>query len=162
MEDIDVYSAMQTGKPLASFKKVILANVYITYLNPFPPGEPVSKIIHGNPNKESEKCIIDVWTPQQLAFFKVANDYHLKKGNIIPWERNKKSEPSEEEIYNSLPDSKLDEILNDRWFTFKAALNKMTAEAVLVRFLKKAEDQEKSVKYIDAIKAKLSEVQSLD
>ena len=150
----EIFSAMQTGKPLVSYKKTILGKAYVTVLNPFS-GTPEGRILYG----DDEDAIVDIWSEKEKAFFLRMNKNHFKSGVIIEYERPEKEEITEEEKYNSLPDEEMKKLLSSRFFTLQAALNKMTSAAPVYRLLQLAEELEKSEKVVAAIKARLSELE---
>jgi len=150
----EVFSAMQTGKPLVSYRKTILGKVYVTVLNPFS-GAPEGRLLHGN----DEESVVDIWSEKEKAFFERMNKAHLKSGNLILYRAPEVKEKSQEEIYNSLTDDELREIANSKFLKLKSVLNKMTNVAPVFRLLNIAGEEEKSEKIIGAIKARLSELE---
>lgn len=156
MIDSSVFSAMQTGKPLKSYRKTILAKVLVKILNPFS-GEPEERILSGS--GITDETVVDVWSEQEDVFFKRANRNHFAKGLIVEYVRPETVEVSEEEKLNTLSDEELSNLLNSKWMTFKNSLNKMTAVAPVYRLLEMANEQEKSEKTILAIKARLAELE---
>lgn len=154
----DVYSAMQEGKPLASYKKAILGKVRVVVLNPFN-DSPEEIILQGDPNNKNQEddCIIDVWDNKQKSFFEKMNSFHLKKGNIIPYTRPEKE--SEEINYNALSDEEISEILDKGFIALKHVLDKVTEEAAVIRILNIAQEKDKSAKTIARIEERLSQLQ---
>lgn len=153
----DIYAAMQEGKPLASYKKVILGKVVVKVLNPFT-GNQEEIILKGDPNNsiQEEDCIIDIWDTKALTFFTKMNRFHLEKGNIIPFERKEK-EPVYN--YNAMTDDEIRDLLNKEFYTFRKILNSVTEENTLLRILRLAEEMNKSVKIIKRIEDRISEIQ---
>lgn len=156
--DYSIYSAMQEGKPLASYKKTTLGMVKVVVLNPFT-DTPEEVILSGDPNKKEDldNLVVDIWDAKAKSFFENVNKYHLKKGHIIPYEREDDTEP--EKNYNAVTDEEIEELLNGRFFALKKALDSITEENTLVRFLKKAEETDKSVKIIQNIQDRLVALQ---
>lgn len=159
--DASVYSKMQVGEPLKVYKKTILARAYVTILNPFS-GEPEGLVLSGDPSRNEPGCLVEIWSEAEDAFFKRMNSKHLQTGVIIPIAVPIAAVKTEEEVYNTLPDEELERILTEKFFTLQNALNKMTSEAAVYRVLAKANEMEKSEKVVNAIEARLSELQSLD
>jgi len=155
--DREVFSNMQTGKPYKSYKKTILGKVFVQVLDPFS-GFPVGLILETNP-KLFEKDIIDLWSEKEDIFFRKTNKRQFEVGNIIEFTRPE----TEKEVpkIESYSDEKLTEIVNSKFLTLNSILNKVETEAVLLRMIKIAEDEEKSEKIINAIKARLSEINKL-
>ncbi len=156
--DHSVFSAMQVGIPYKTYKKTILGRVEVRYLDPFNKA-PASTILKGNPSNNEEGCFIDVWTEQEDVFFKRANSALIESGQIIQFDRSKLSEESKINPYHVMSDEEYIKILNSPFFTLQQAVNKITAEAPLLRLLALAEQEEKSSKILNVIKGRLAEVQ---
>jgi hypothetical protein len=148
---------MQTGKPYKSYKKTILAKIYVQLLDPFSE-TPVGLILETNP-KFPGRDIVDVWSEKEDVFFKRANKRQFDQGNIIPHTRPEIV--NEEPKIESYSDEKLTEIVNSKFLTLQSILNKVETEAVLFRMITIAKEQEKSVKIVGAIEARLSEINKL-
>lgn len=154
--DASIFSLMQEETPFKSYKKTILAKVYVNIIDPFT-GKPAGLIVEGNPTgPTAEDCIIDVWDQKGDSFFRAANKKQFQKGNIIEYKRKKgKAEKS----VNEVTDEELETILNSKFFAFQKSLNLFTAVAPVFRLLEKAKELEKTEKYISNIESKLSELQ---
>lgn len=152
-----VYSMMQTGEPIARYKKTILGKVHVVVLNEFS-DEPEEIVLQGNPDKKSnlEEIIIETWTDKADVFFRRVNRAHFDAGRLI--ELEEAPEPPEKSP-NAVTDSELEEILNMKFLALKARLNKFTTEAPVLRMLNKAREMEKSEKLIGHIEERLSEIQ---
>ena len=158
MEDSEIFSAMQTGKPYRTYRKTTLGQVYVTVLNPFS-GAPEGKLLKGE--KNSETSLVDVWSEKEDAFFRRVNQQNLKSGFLVEHARSDVSTVSEEERMNTLPDAELNNILNKPFKTLENAINKMTSVAPIYRLLAMAEEQEKSEKVIEHLRRRLSELQEV-
>jgi hypothetical protein len=155
------YSAMQVGKPYRKYQKTILGKVFVTVLNPFS-GQPEGIVIEGDPSlpEDQEKITVCTWNVKEDVFFRRMNVTHFTSGNLreipIP-------ELPEEDIrpksVNEISDEEILDLLNKPFLALKNRLNKFTAPAPAFRILKKAEDMEKSEKILDAIRARLSELE---
>jgi len=141
-------------KPYASYIKTTLGKVYVKVLNPFT-GQPDDLILEG---KNTESCIVDVWDVKGDMYFKKANAYHFEKGFLMPHVR-KETIPSDEEIYNTLPEEELTRLLKEKFFVLQSAVNKMTSVAPIFRLLEIAKALEKSDKIIKFLEGKLAELQ---
>ena len=158
----DMYSAMQTGDPVASYIKKCIGKIQISVIDPFT-SQVVYKLLFGDPyNSETdrENMIVDVWTEKENAFFKKAYGPELKKGNLMPYDRSqdKKAELAQKN-WNVASDVELEKVLGEKYFTMKSILEKMSTVTVLNRLLNLARDLEKSEKLISAIQQRLSEIQ---
>lgn len=157
----NVYSAMQEGEPLATYKKVCVGKIAVRVINPYTE-EIEDVILEGDPHSPStrfEDITISVWTNKEDSFFKKMNQYHFEKGNLIKVEKEKKEV---QQNFNVLSDEEIEEILNKPFFTLKNALPKMTSSAVVLRLLNRAIDLERSEKFTEAIKVRLSEIQETE
>lgn len=154
----DIYSAMQEGKPLVSYKKAILGKVRVVVLNPFNDA-PEEIILYGDPNnpKDLDTCVVDLWDVKQKSFFERMNKFHLQKGNLVPYERKDESENTIN--YNALTDEEIAEFLDKPYFTIKQMLDNITEENTLLRVLRVAKERDKSNKIISNIEERISEVQ---
>lgn len=156
MSDYNMYSAMQTGKPIKTFKKVVLGRVYVSVLDPFTE-EPTGVMLYGDPKRNDDTCFIDIWSERDLLFFRKMNKTHLNNGYILESERTTPPEGEEQPI-ETYTDDQLRDVINKRFLGLQAVLNKIDSEAVLFRMVDLAKDMEKSSKIVDAIEARLSEV----
>ena len=159
MESAD-FSALQTEKPYKSYRKTILGQVYVKFLNPFNDIDPMGLVLFGKTNQE-DTAIINVWTPKEDQYLRTMNKKHFERGYLVEYTAPEHRVVPEEEEYNTLSDEELNKLLSSKFFSLQAAVNKMTSEAPLYRLLVFATEQEKSEKIISLIKGRLSEVQSL-
>jgi hypothetical protein len=156
-----MFSNMQTGKPLVTYKKTILAKVYVTTLNPFS-NEPEGIILEGNPETNDLGTMIDIWNDTQLAFFKRMNRKLLEQGLLLAFDKPENIAEMDIEKYADSPDEELEKILKSPYYSIVSALNATTSEAVVGRFLLLARKLEKSEKIIKVIEARLAELQSTE
>ena len=156
----DVYSAMQSDSPYKSYVKTILGMVHVKLLNPFS-GKEDFLILKGDPRRNSEGCVVNLWSEKEFQYFKTYNPLHLAKGILIE-HQPKEVAPTEEEIHNSMSEEGLRDLVNSPFLKLQHALNKFTSEAPVYRMLTLSEEEEKSEKIARAIKARLSELQEID
>jgi hypothetical protein len=154
-----IYSAMQEGKPLRTYVKTILGKVAITVLNPFS-GKPEGVILYGNPNDPDifEKYSVQVWSPKEDEFFKRMNASHFRSGNLRALEDTELPKPVKRSV-NEITDDEIVAVLNKPFLALKNKLDKFSSVAPVYRVLKRAEDMEKSEKILDAIRARLAELE---
>jgi hypothetical protein len=157
--DLEMYAAMQTGKPVRTYKKTILGQVYCTILDPFN-NEPKGILLYGDPKKGEESTMVDVWNDVQDLFFKRTNKRSLETGMIIEVARKEDSSILNPEPYATASDEEIDSILKQKYYTILSALNKCTNTTVLTRFLERARLLEKSEKIINTIISRISEIES--
>jgi hypothetical protein len=156
--EYNIYSAMQTGKPYKTYKKTVLGRVYVSAIDPFS-SQPTGIMLYGDPKRGDESCFIDMWNERDDLFFRRQNKTHFDSGYIIETVRAVK-EVVEAPIEQAT-DSQLKDIINLRFLGLQAKLNKIDSEAVLLRMVDIAREIEKSEKIVNAIEARLSEVQKL-
>jgi hypothetical protein len=152
-----LFSAMNGGKPFMSYKKTILAQAAVTLWDAFTES-PTQVIIKGDPRRDVESCIIDVWGEKEKVFFERMNRKHFQAGVLIPFER-KVEEVEVEKSIEQYSDEELSVIVNSKFLALSATLNKIESTAVLFRIKNLAEDAEKSDKIIRAIESRISEIQ---
>lgn len=156
--DEAVVSAINQGKPFEVYKKTILGKALVRVLNPFNHKEE-ERLLEGNPDSGAEDCFIKLWSMAESEYFKNYNRKHLQSGVLVKVEQA--PQPVERSA-NAVTDEELDEMLNSPFFTLQNALNKFTSTAPVFRLEKMATEQEKSEKMLNAIRARLSELQELE
>lgn len=154
-KDLKVYSAMQEGKPIASYRKTILGKVFINILDPFT-GSPAGVILSGQPNSEDAR--VDVWTVKENLFLQRMNRKHFETGVLqkieVPIEKL-------EEIAN-YTDAELKEILNSVYISLQKKLVEIEDPAILSRLIDLANEMKKSDKIRGAVEGRLQEVLSVE
>lgn len=155
----DIFAAMNGGgKPYRTYIKTILGKVYVTILNmitgtPTPEGV----ILSGDPRKKDPGAMIDVWSEQEDYFFKKTNKSHFARGILIPYTSAEEVAPVK--TIEQATDEELTKIVNSKYFSLVSELNKIESVAVLFRMKNIAEENEKSSKILEAIEARIYEVQ---
>lgn len=156
MEDIDQrLKSLMMNEPHKRFIKAVISRVSVKILDPVSL-QPSEVILMGDPKDEPEDSILDLWTPVEVVYFERNNKQILKEGLIVEYNKSIKTEPS----VNLLSDEEIDTILNDRFFTLKNTLDKLTSPAPVHRILMRAEQLDKPTKTVKAIQARLSELQA--
>lgn len=155
-QDLQVFSAMQTGKPYKSYKKTILGKVQVIVLNPFSQ-ESSAVLLEGEDG--SPDSILDVWSEKEDAFFKRMNRRALETGRIIAFTR-KEEEPLEVNTPEQMSDEEIKNLIKKPFLSLRAILEGTSSEAFVYRILRAAREAEKSEKFISAIEARLGEIQS--
>ena len=153
----EIFSAMVGGKPIKTYKKTILARVYVTALNmltgtPTPEGV----ILSGDPRKDEAGTTFDVFSEQEDYFFKKMNKRHFDEGVLIEY---KKTETPRERTIEEFSDEELRALINKPFLALKNTLNSTRSVATLFRIETLAEELGKSEKVMLAIRSRLSEVQ---
>jgi len=161
--DNSVYSAMQTGTPLASFRKACLGKIQVKILDPFS-DQVVDLILKGdpkNPATDQEEITVDLWTEKALVFFKRINKKQFEAGNLVEINREKeRAFELEKTTLNNLTDEEIVKLVNSPFMTLRHALNQMTVSTAVKRVLDIAIEQDRSTKVIKAIEQRLAEVQA--
>ncbi len=155
-QDLQVFSAMQLGKPYKSYKKTILGKVQVIVLNPFSQ-ESSAILLEGDDG--SANSILDVWSEKEDAFFKRMNRRALETGRIIVFTRADVNE-SEEKTPEQMSDEEIKELVKKPFLKLKNILDRTESEAFVYRILKAAREAEKSEKFVSAVEARLGEIQS--
>ncbi len=153
---MDIYSAMQTGKPFKSYQKTILGKACVTTWDSFN-NVPAFVILEGDPKKTEVGTVVDVWDEKEDMFFKKMNRNHFQTGVLREIVRE---EPVQEHRIEDSTDEELLELIKGKFFSIQSQLNKIDSEAVIFRILRLARENEKSEKLIKAIEARLSEIQN--
>lgn len=153
--DTKVYSAMQEGKPVATYRKTILGKVYINILDPFT-GTPTGIILKGDPTSADAR--VDVWTVKENLFLQRMNRKHFETGVLrkvdVPVEKM-------EEIAH-YTDAELKEILGLVYISLQKKLVEIEDPAILTRMVDLAKEMEKSTKIVGAVEGRLQEVLSVE
>ena len=157
--NVETFAAMQTNKPIRTYKKTILGKAYCTVLDPFN-NSPVGMLLSGDPTKDEESSMVDMWTDVQDTFFRRMNKKALETGTIIEYQRKGDAFELHPEPYATSSDDEIDAVINGKYYSFLSALGKITSQTVASRFLGRARAIDKSEKIINAIEARLSELES--
>jgi hypothetical protein len=152
--DSAIFSAMQAGNPYATYRKTILAKVYINILNPFS-GNPEGIILYGDP-KNDESGRIDTWSEKEDLFLRRMNKNHFARGTLLKIERET---PVEVRTIEQYSDAELAELLRLKYYSLQRQLSEIESAPVLMRLIAIARDEEKSEKIIKTLEARLSEVE---
>ena len=152
---MDIYSAMQEDKPVATYKKTILGKLHVVVLDPFD-GKPKEVILTGD--EKSESARVSVWDNKQKLFFERINKNHFEAGRLVMAEDDVEEETSP----NQVTDEEIDEILKMKFMAFRTRLYQFTDVAPLFRILKRAREIEKSERIINHIQEAISRLQNPD
>lgn len=158
---MDVVAAMAKDEPYKTYKKTILGKVAVKIYNPLKQA-PEEIILQGDPSKNERGCFVDVWSEQENVYLKRMNERHMREGILLLVEKEKLPIVEEVNKYNVMSDEELRETLNSPFFTLKNALNSMTSEAPVQRLIILAEEEEKSEKIMNQLRARLAELQELE
>jgi hypothetical protein len=159
IKDKSIFKAGSAGgAPFKSYIKTILGRVYVTVWNPFE-DIPEGVILYGDPRKQEESCIVDVFNEQEDYFFRTKNKLHLQTGDVIAFVRK---EEEKERTPEEFSDEELKEVLSKPFFSIQKLVNDTVSVALLFRIKNLAQEMEKSEKVISTIEARLSEVQAAE
>jgi hypothetical protein len=154
----DVLEAMQANKPpFAAYKKTILGQVAIKYLDPIRM-RVEETVLKGDPNKpeDEENCIFKVWSVAEDVYFKRHNRFHLNKGELVPWEFKELEAPT----VNQISDEEIELILQKPFFALKNKLQEFDSPIPVRRFLLMAEKMNRPVNTCNYIKQRLEELET--
>jgi len=152
----EIYGMMQEGKPYKSYIKTILGKVYVQVINPFD-GKLEGRIVEGNPKRDPESCIVDIWTEKENVYFRRANKRHFETGSVIEYHR--REETPKAKAVHEYSDEELKELINSKFLTLQSVVNKLDSVPVLFRMVTLAKEIDKSEKIVKFLEGKLSEVQ---
>jgi|WetSurMetagenome_2_1015567.scaffolds.fasta_scaffold04344_3 hypothetical protein len=150
----DIRQAMAHGEPVARYMKTTTGKLNVKILDPIT-GYPTDMILEGNAANGDEAAILVFWLPVELAYFERANKYHLAKGTLVPLIKREEVTISP----NMVTDEELEAALNSKFFSVKNLLDKFTSPVPAERMLEMATKMNKSIGTINAIKAKVAELQ---
>lgn len=154
MDETNRMQALMSNEPYKRYIKAVLSRVLVKILDPISLRE-VEVILSGEPDKKEDSCILDLWTPVEVVYFERNNQIILNEGLIVEYKQSIKTTPS----VNVITEEELEAVLAERFFALKSLLDKLTSPAPVLRLLAKAEQMNKPVKTIDAIKSRLAELQ---
>lgn len=154
----ELFSAMSGGEPFRTYKKQILGKVYVTVWDVFT-NAPVGMILEGDPRKNDQTTLIDVWSEKEDVFFRRMNKRSFDLGVLR--EHSRPKDEVRERTIEEFSDEELTAIINKPFLALQNALNKTESVAVLYRISTLASELEKSEKVIRAIESRLSEVQDM-
>ena len=152
--DPRIFSKMNSGDPVSSYKKTVPSVVEISILSPFS-DTPEAILLTGDPKKD-ESASIDTWSEKQDLYLRNVNRRLFELGYIIRYEKKAKEEVKSIE---QSTDEELIDILNKTYASLSKELNKISTLAVLVRLLDLAKENEKSDKVVRLLESRISELQ---
>lgn len=155
----EVFANMADGKPLKSYKKVVLGKLLLRIWDSMS-NVATEKIFSGDPRKGDE-TVFDVYSEREKVYFERMNQAHFKSGSLIEYKR---PEAPQEVVrtFEQYTDEELADIVNSRFLSLQSTLNKIESIAVLFRIKNLASEFEKSEKIIRAIEARISELQAAE
>ncbi len=155
----ETFSAMQTEKPFATYKKTILGKIFVQVLSPFN-NKPSGELLEGDPKRNDDGVFIDIWSKPQDLYFRKMNKYHFETGNIIQEKRKEKE--NEEQKIEQYSDDQLKDVLNSKFFTLRAIVDDVKSKAVMFRLIDLGKEIDKSGKIINTLEARLAYLQARD
>jgi hypothetical protein len=150
-----VNTAMQNNTPHSRWIKVQLAKVALKVIDPLT-GTRKEIIVEGNPQTERERCIHNCWSPFETAYFERENQYLILNGAVIRYGEGIETPVSP----NMISDEDLQAALTKKFFAVQALLNQFTSPVPVQRMLLLAEEMNKPVGTINAIKERLAALQA--
>lgn len=153
----EIFAAMANGKPLKSYKKVVLGQLLLKVWDSMS-GIADEKVFSGDPRK-GEDTVFDVFSEKEKVYFERMNKAHFASGSLIEYTRQETKETPVKR-FEQFTDEELGVIVNSKFFSLQDKLNKIESTAVLFRMKDLANEFEKSEKIIRAIDARISELQN--
>jgi len=164
MEEVQIYSAMQTGEPKKTYIKTQLGKLVVKALNPFN-DEPIEVILHGNPHKYEETSIIDLWSDKQVVYFERMNQSLIESGWLSETSREDIEVKKRELKSSNYTDKEKKELFNQSYSSFRGFVNRVTDLDFLFSLREIGKEIDALPSYIKAIEGRidtLSMVRSLD
>jgi hypothetical protein len=155
----EIYSSMERNEPYSSYIKTILGQVAVTVWDNVLE-KPVDVILKGDPKKKEEDSIVKLWDVKEDSFFRRVNRRHFDKGLLVSY-----TQPQNVEVKKTVEqssDEELTKIVNSKYMTLVAELNKINSIPVLFRMKGIAEELEKSEKWTATIEKRISEIQAAE
>lgn len=157
MDNLDItrIESLLTNKPYKRYIKVTISRVSVKILDPISLRE-TEVILSGDPQNKPDSAILNVWTPAEDVYLRRNNKNIFNEGLILEYNEDIDSALNA----NSVSDEELREALTGKFFAIKALLDKFTSPAPAQRMLAMAEELDRPVRTIDAIKSKLADLQA--
>jgi hypothetical protein len=150
-------ASLMAKEPYKRYIKATLGRVVVKILDPIT-GQQVEVVLSGDPKLKEESCILDLWTSTEQTYFERNNKQILGDGLLVDFKESIEAVPTA----NNVSDAQIIEALTGKFFQVKKLLDGFTATAPVERMLTLAEEMNRPVKTIDAIKGKLAELQQLE
>ena len=156
----DAFSKMQTGDPVAVYKKEILGKVEVSVVNPFN-GVPEPLILEGDPQKNDPRCFAEVWSQMEEVFFERQNKPLFKQGYIVKMKETVKPKEKEDlaKSYEHFTREYIEELVTAPWMKLQKELKEIESEPILFRIITIAEELERPEKTMINLRKRLTEVQ---
>jgi hypothetical protein len=156
VEDMKINDAIHTTNPIASWKKTIKAKVAVWTYDSITE-KPEQVILYG----DGEDSQYHAYTDVEVTFFKRMNKKAIAQGLVIEFTPENSDLEIEYEFLANATDAQLKEFLSQSFLKMKKDLKKVTSEAVMVRLLRIATEEEKSETILNLLREKLSEIQAI-
>jgi hypothetical protein len=148
------------NEPLTYYIKTIRGRVAVDRISPMS-GEQETIILKGDvadPAADLSEAMIALYTEHDLKYFEQANRKSIEQGRIVP------HDPEKDELdrINAITDDELRELVTAKFFTLKAKLSEFTSSIPITRALRIAKEENRPIKTIEVIEARLAELQVED
>lgn len=156
--DLSVLERLQTNKPIAVYKKTTVGKVGVIVFNPIT-RRPEERILKGDPRdptRNTELEIVKIFDEPSHLYFKTVNKNLLERGLIAPHT----SGLAGVDMANAISDEEIDDILSQPYFTLMNRLKEFTSPIPVERIHVRAIELNKSIKTIEKIKERISELQT--
>jgi hypothetical protein len=147
-------ASLMSKEPYKRYIKATLGRVVVKILDPIT-GQQVEVVLSGDPKLKEESCILDLWTSTEQTYFERNNKQILGEGLLVDFKESIEAVPTA----NNVTDTQIVDALTGKFFQVKKLLDGFTSTAPVERMLTLAEEMNRPVKTIDAIKGKLAELQ---
>ena len=149
-----------SGEVKEQYVKACVGRLAIQRIDPFT-GREETVILKGDiTDSEVDKDDITVllYTDLDAEWFRRANKKLIERGLLVP----DTTKVREAFLINSISDDEIEKVLSEPFFSLKAKLDKFTSPIPVDRILRKAKLMNKTIGTVNAIEARLSELQEAE
>lgn len=148
------------NEPMTHYIKTIRGKVAVNRISPMS-GEQETIMLQGDiedPDADLTGAMVPLYTDHDLKYFEQANRGMIESGQIAPHD----PEANEIDRINAITDDELRTLVTGKFFTLKGKLNEFTSPVPVMRALRLANEENRPVKTIETIEARLAELQVED
>ena len=154
----EIQSKSLDNDPMVSYIKTIRGRVAVNRISPMS-GEEEVLILNGDiddPDADLSEAIVPLYTHHDLKYFEQANKRAIEDGRVALHD----SDRDELNRINAITDDAIKELVSGKFFTLKGKLQEFTSPIPVGRILRIAKEENRPVKTIETIEARLAELQT--
>jgi len=143
--------------PIAHYIKTIRGKVAVKRISPMSGEEDIILLVGDidDPDADLSEAILPLYTNHDLKYFEQSNKRIIEMGLIVPHNPEK----AELDRVNAISDEELRKLVTGKYFTLKGKLNEFTTPVPVTRALRIAKEENRPIKTIETIEARLAELQ---